>query len=89
MIWIYRIELFVTFCFIVFILFNLKYANKDMGLLVTILLVLVFLLVLGIILQTYFNQLLAAICVLAIPTLPVLLYLFFILLFIILKPDFK
>ena len=89
MIWIYRIELFITFCTIVFILFNLKYANNDMGLLVTILLLAVFLFVLGIILQTYFNQLLAAIFVLAIPTLPVLLYLFFILLFIILKPDFK
>lgn len=89
MIWIYRIELFITFCSIVFILFNLKYANKDMGLLVTILLLVVFLFVLGIILQTYFNQLLAAIFVLAIPTLPVLLYFFFILLFIILKPDFK
>ena len=89
MIWIYRIELFITFCTIVFILFNLKYANKDMGLLVTILLVLIFLLVVGILLQSYFNQLLAAICVLAIPTLPVLLYFFFILLFIILKPDFK
>ena len=89
MIWIYRIELFITFCTIVFILFNLKYANKDMGLLVTILLLIVFLFVLGIILQTYFNQLLASIFVLAIPTLPVLLYFFFILLFIILKPDFK
>ena len=89
MIWIYRIELFITFCTIVFILFNLKYANNDMGLLVTILLLAVFLFVLGIILQTYFNQLLAAIFVLAIPTLPVLLYLFFILLIIILKPDFK
>jgi len=89
MIWIYRIELFITFCTIVFILFNLKYANNDMGLLVTILLLAVFLFVLGIILQTYFNQLLAAIFVLAIPTLPVLLYLFFILLVIILKPDFK
>jgi hypothetical protein len=89
MIWIYRIELFITFCSIIFILFNLKYANKDMGLLVTILLLVVFLFVLGIILQTYFNQLLAAIFVLAIPTLPVLLYLFFILLFLILKPDFK
>ncbi len=89
MIWIYRIELFITFCSIFFIVFNLKSANKDMGLLVTILLLVVFLFVLGIILQTYFNQLLAAVCVLAIPTLPVLLYLFFILLFIILKPDFK
>ena len=89
MIWIYRIELFITFCTIIFILFNLKYANNDMGLLVTILLLEVFLFVLGIILQTYFNQLLAAIFVLAIPTLPVLLYSFFVLLFIILKPDFK
>jgi len=60
-----------------------------MGLLVTILLLVVFLFVLGIILQTYFNQLLASIFVLAIPTLPLLLYFFFILLFIILKPDFK
>ncbi len=89
MIWIYRIELFITFCTIVFIVFNLKGANKDFGLLLSILLVTVFLLVLGILLQMYFNQLMVAICVLAIPTLPVLLYLFFVLLFIILKPDFK
>jgi len=89
MIWIYRIELFITFCTIVFIVFNLKGANKDFGFLISILLVTVFLLLLGILLQTYFNQLMAAICVLAIPTLPVLLYLFFVLLFIILKPDFK
>jgi len=89
MIWIYRIELFITFCTIIFILFNLKYANNDMGLLVTILLLEVFLFVLGIILQTYFNQLLAAIFVLAIPALPVLLYLFLIFLVIILKPDLK
>jgi hypothetical protein len=89
MIWIYRIELFITFCTIVFIVFNLKGANKDFGLLLSILLVTVFLLVLGILLQMYFNQLMVAICVLAIPTLPVLLYSFFVLLFIILKPDFK
>jgi hypothetical protein len=89
MIWIYRIELFITFCTIVFIVFNLKNANKDFGLLLSILLVTVFLLVLGILLQMYFNQLMVAICVLAIPTLPVLLYSFFVLLFIILKPDFK
>ena len=89
MIWIYRIELFITFCTIVFIVFNLKGANKDFGLLLSILLVTVFLLVLGILLQMYFNQLMVAICVLAIPTLPVILYSFFVLLFIILKPDFK
>jgi hypothetical protein len=89
MIWIYRIELFITFCTIVFIVFNLIGANKDFGLLLSILLVTVFLLVLGILLQMYFNQLMVAICVLAIPTLPVLLYSFFVLLFIILKPDFK
>ncbi len=89
MIWIYRIELFITFCTLVFIVFNLKGANKDFGLLLSILLVTVFLLVLGILLQMYFNQLMVAICVLAIPTLPVLLYSFFVLLFIILKPDFK
>jgi hypothetical protein len=89
MIWIYRIELFITVCTIVFIVFNLKGANKDFGLLLSILLVTVFLLVLGILLQMYFNQLMVAICVLAIPTLPVLLYSFFVLLFIILKPDFK
>ena len=89
MIWIYRIELFITFCTIVFIVFNLKGANKDFGLLLSILLVTVFLLVLGILLHMYFNQLMVAICVLAIPTLPVILYSFFVLLFIILKPDFK
>jgi hypothetical protein len=89
MIWIYRIELFITFFTIAFIVFNLKGANKDFGLLLSILLLTVFLLVLGILLQTYFNQLMAAICVLAIPTLPVLLYLFFVLLFILIKPDFK
>lgn len=89
MIWIYRIELFITFCTLVFIVFNLKGANKDFGLLLSILLVTVFLLVLGILLQMYFNQLMVAICVLAIPTLPVLLYSFFVLLFIILKADFK
>jgi undecaprenyl pyrophosphate phosphatase UppP len=89
MIWIYRIELFITFCTIVFIVFNLKNANKDFGLLLSILLATILLFVLGILLQTYFNKLMAAICVLAIPTIPVLLYLFFVLLFIILKPDFK
>ena len=89
MIWIYRIELFITFCTIVFLVFNLKGANKDFGLLISILLATIFLFVLGIILQTYFNQLMAAICVLAIPTLPILLYLFFVLLFILIKPDFK
>jgi undecaprenyl pyrophosphate phosphatase UppP len=89
MIWIYRIELFITFCTIVFIVFNLKNANKDFGLLISILLATIFLFVLGVLLQTYFNQLMAAVCVLAIPTLPVLLYLFFVLLFILIKPDFK
>jgi len=89
MIWIYRIELFITFCTIVFIVFNLKNANKDFGLLISILLATIFLFVLGVLLQTYFNQLMAAVCVLAIPTLPVLLYLFFVPLFILIKPDFK
>ncbi len=89
MIWIYRIELFIVAASLLFALFNLKYVDKGDSFLLTICVLLAVFLALGIVLQTIFNQLLAAICVLAIPCFPVLLYAFFILLFIILKPDFK
>lgn len=89
MIWIYRIELFIVAASLLFALFNLKYVDKGDTLLISICVFLAVFLALGLVLQTFFNQLLAAICVLAIPCFPVILYALFILLFMVLKPDYK
>ncbi|MFM6975793.1 MAG: hypothetical protein ACKOW2_02960 [Sphingobacteriaceae bacterium] len=87
--WIYRIGLLLDMVLLIYAAFNIRASGVYNRTVIICIFLLVALIAAAYLLKNYYHQIKTAVTLLYIPIVPTVLFLLFILLFLIIKPDFK